>query len=101
MKIVGLSGWGIPVSAPREALPSAVSNIRTSDPENHIFSNVGGMISHPFQIPRNRERIQGLDSAIGLRLHVAGERGKRFVIHSVNFVVRFEHMSGDFGIALN
>src|SRR5215472_10756016 len=101
MKMVGLRGWVMPVSAPRKALPRSVSNIGTPYPENDIFGNVGGMIGYSLQVSCNRKRIQGLHGAVRLRLHAFGKLGKGFTVHAIDLVVGFEHMLCQVGISFD
>jgi hypothetical protein len=89
MKIVGFIGWLTAVSAPRESLPSSVSNIGTSYPENDVFGNICGVVGDPFQVSRNGKCIQRLRRRLRLGLHTTGKLGKCLVVHPINFVVAF------------
>src|SRR5450631_906380 len=69
MKMVGLSAWATAISAPRQALPSAMPYVRPAHPEDDIFGNVGGVVGDAFQIARNREGVQRRHCAGRFRLH--------------------------------
>src|SRR5215469_13238290 len=101
MKMVGLSGWVMPVSAPRKALSRSVTNVGTPYPENDIFGNVGGMIGYSLQVSCDRKRVQGLHCAVRVGLHALRKLGKGFPVDAIDLVVGFEHMLRQGGISFD
>src|ERR1700682_2969133 len=100
MKIAGLMGWAMR-SAPRSLVPCPVPYVRATDPENYIFCDVRGMVRNAFQIPGDGKSIQRLHGAVRLGLHEAGESGKCFVVHAVDFIVGLKYVPRELRITLN
>jgi hypothetical protein len=57
-----LRRWYLPTAFPHRGQrtcvnPETVAHIGASDPEDHVFSDVGGMIGHAFQIAGDDDGI--------------------------------------------
>ena len=69
-----------------------------ADPEDHVFRDVGCMISHALQVAGDDHGIQG----IAMRLHAVGHGKvgslKDLPVQIVDQVVAFEHGVGQIGI---
>src|SRR5690349_16901975 len=101
MKIVGLSGWTIPISAPRKTLSRAMPHIRAAHPEDDILGDVGGVIGNPLQVARDGESVEGLHGRLRFRAHALCECRKSLPVYTINLIVAFEHMLCQIGIRLD
>ena len=45
---------------------ATMADVGATDPENHIFSDIGGVVSDAFQSAGNEQDIQGLPRALRL-----------------------------------
>jgi len=68
-----------------------VADVSTLNPEDYIFSDVGGVVSNALQIAGDQKGIEGLPHCFRTLIHGLHELDESIILHAVNHVVHFEH----------
>ena len=75
-------------------------NVGPTDPEDHIFGDVRGMVGYPFEVTRHDQGIKRLAGERRIVLHDPGKRLEGFAIDCIDDVVALKDLLRQFGILL-
>ena len=50
----------LPAASNNDLSLRVMSDIRSADPENHVFRDVGCVVSHALQVARHNQGVQGV-----------------------------------------
>src|SRR3954453_16266802 len=73
---------------------AVMADVSATYPEDHIFGDVGGVIGHPFEVPRDDQGVKCLASRGRVALHYLSQRFEGIAINGIDDVVALEHLLG-------
>src|SRR5262245_54147028 len=68
-----------------------MSHVGAADPEDDVFSNVGGVVGYAFQVAGYDERVQGIAMSLDAVRHGKVSGFKDLAVHVVHQIVTLEH----------
>src|SRR4051794_10013899 len=76
-----------------------MADISAANPEDHIFRDIGCVISDTFQIAGDEKRVQRLLRDVRVLVHAIDKRDVNLVVHSVHDIVHLEDGLGEVRVA--
>lgn len=78
-----------------------MANVSAFDPEDDVFSNVGGVVGYALKRAADHESVEGLGSKVALSAHDLGKGDVRGAIHTVYRIIHAENRLGHFRVCLD
>ena len=66
--------------------------------ENDLFSDVLGLVAHPFQFPDDRQDVKRFGQAAGIGPDHLGNRVGRVIIDGIQHIVTFKDAAGQYRV---
>src|SRR5205823_5122485 len=78
---------------------TSVTNIETTDPEDDVLGNVGGVVGDAFKVAGGKNELEARAHQRGLFGHVQEELFKNAIAVLIDDIVAFEHLRGHSAVA--
>ena len=80
---------------------TSVTDIETTDPEDDVLGNVGGVVGDAFEVAGGKNELEARAHQRGLFGHVQEELFENAIAVLIDDIIAFEHLRGHLGVAEN